>query len=279
MRPDVLKALARQGAPVSADDTIRLYHATTRAAKADILRTGQLLPTEPDDPALRARGGGSIWLASRPSILDDLDTAEIVLALSLCPVDVPEAEVLRDHLGDPPRTEIELMGRTAPLPLTYAADLHEPVPAPSPTVAAAIKDFAASPVGQQLMDPAECRGRCKRASQRFVAALRAHGADGEIIEWAWGGAWHNAVVIAGELIVDWTVSQFDPAAGPGAELSSRAQKDLRMLTACGAPAGMLVSPDDRFFGRRVDPWEQAREPIPVSELDMAAFAAPESPAV
>jgi hypothetical protein len=51
-----------------------------------------------------------------------------------------------------------------------------------------------------------------------------------------------------------------------------------MLTAYGAPAGMLISPDDRFFRRHVDLWEHARDRIPVSEIDAAAFAASELPA-
>lgn len=125
------------------------------------------------------------------------------------------------------------MGRADPLPLTYAADVHDPTLTLSPQVAAAIEDFAASPVGQQLADPAECRGRCKRASQRFVAALRAHRADGRIIEWAWDGAWHNAVVIGDDLVVDWTAGQFDPDL-IGAHLVSRTEIDLRLLTGHGA---------------------------------------------
>ena len=272
MRPEVLDALARQGAPVSADGTIRLYHATDKPGAAAIANTMSLLPSTPEDPVLRERVGSSIWLASRPSILDDLPGAEVVLAVTFQPELTPEAEVLRDHLGDPPRTEIELMSRDTPLPLAYAADLRASTPAPSPAVADAIANFAESPVGQQLTDPAECRGRCKRAAHRFISALRAHDADGKIIEWAWDGAWHNAVVIDGDLVIDWTASQFYPAL-TGVHLASRAQADLRMLNDYDAPAGMLIDPDDKFLRRRVDAWEEARQPIPASEIDLAAFAA------
>jgi hypothetical protein len=274
VRPDVLDALARHGALVSNDGTLRLYHATTRASAADILRTGVLLPATPNNPALRAlRRGGSIFLASRPSILGDLSTADIVLAISIRPEDAPQAEVLRTDLGDPSRAEIELVGRSSPLPLTYARDPLAPAPVTSPEVAAAIADFLGSPVGHQLTDPAECRGRCKRASLRFVGALRAHGTDGQIIEWTWDRWWHDAVLIGGDLVIDWTVSQFDPTTGTFPELSSRARKDLHMLTAYSAAAGAVMDPNDPFLDYRVDPWDLARERIPISECDAQAFAA------
>lgn len=273
MRNDVLAALARQGAPVSNDGTIRLYHATRRSTGPAIEHDRELRLAAPDDAALRVlRPGGTIWLASRPSILDDLAVAQVVLAISIQPEDAPEAEVLRDDLGDPPRVDLELAGRDGALPLTYVADLFAPVPELSPAVASAVNAFAASPVGQQLADPRECRGRCKRTSQRFISALRNHGADGRIIEWAWHGAWHNAVVVDEHLIIDWTAAQFDPAAAHP-DVGTRAQRDLHMLTTYGAPAGWLIDPDDPFLRRHVDHWERAQERIPTGERDAAAFAA------
>jgi hypothetical protein len=80
-------------------------------------------------------------------------------------------------------------------------------------VRAAIETFEQSPVGRQLADPTEREGRCGRASQRFIAALRHEGVDdARLLEWAWGdhrgGEWHHAVLLSNDIVIDWTASQF-----------------------------------------------------------------------
>lgn len=63
--------------------------------------------------------------------------------------------------------------------------------------------FELSGVGQQLSDPVERPHRCRRSSERFVSAIGHIDPDTEarIIEWNFGLAYQNAVVVADEIVV------------------------------------------------------------------------------
>lgn len=275
MRPEILRTLQDADVAISTDGTIRMYHATSKAAATAIRTNLVLRGEEPEDLAqrmLRRDGGGSAFLSSSPSIVEDLHSAEVVLAVSLRPQDAPGAEVSRPAWGDPPRIEVEIrLPAGGALPLTFADCLTRTVARNdlSREVQTAIEAFEASDVGRQLADRAEQRGRCQRASMSFIAALRESGADGQLIEWTWGNDWHTAVLV-GDDVIDWTASQFgdgeeQAGAMPQPLVETRARIDVQLHETYGAAAGISLPADDSFFGRRAPSWEQAQSPITGAE--------------
>jgi len=129
----------------------------------------------------------------------------------------------------------------------------------------AIELFKSSPVGQQLSRHEGRAGRCRRASQRFISALRHVGIDGALLEWAWDGEWHNAVLLADGRVVDWTASQFesDPdriAGVPWPRIETREEAEARWGEA------QVIEPDDRWALAsglpRLQTWAEARLPMP-----------------
>jgi hypothetical protein len=131
----------------------------------------------------------------------------------------------------------------------------------------AIELFERSEVGQQLRDPMECHGRCRRASQRFLSALAAKDRKGQLLEWAWDGAWHHAVQLDGtDIVIDWTAAQFeddvDAARGlPFPRIETRSQAEERW----GEPAVIdMESKADRYFHNvpPLMPWDVAQRRIP-----------------
>jgi hypothetical protein len=290
MRDDVLGVLKQVGClkdPVTG--LIRLYHATSREAADLILAEGKLRPSVPTDPAERQlmRGGGSVFLASQPSILEELVDAAVILAVDVLAAAVP-AEVIRPRWGTPPRAELEVrLNEGLEIDLAFADELGRDVGRDDLTTAvqAAINLFQASDVGQQLRDPSERPHRCRRASERFVSAIRHIDPDSraQIMEWKWGVWFHNAVVVADSIIVDWTASQFieDPdaiAAIPWPLITTRAKIDLDMSLRHPTPAGTiedLPPTGQRDFLRRdrarILPWGQVQGRIP-------AYGTPEAEA-
>lgn len=103
------------------------------------------------------------------------------------------------------------------------------------------------------------------------------------MEWKWGVWFHNAVVVADSIIVDWTASQFieDPdaiAAIPWPLITTRAKIDLDMSLRHPTPAGTiedLPPTGQRDFLRRdrarILPWGQVQGRIP-------AYGTPEAEA-
>ena len=85
MHQDVLDVLAEVGVRPDNDGNVTLYHATSAQASPLIIDELALRPPAPDkepDPALRLlqeREGGFVWLASSPSIGQDLAAGEVVL--------------------------------------------------------------------------------------------------------------------------------------------------------------------------------------------------------
>lgn len=271
MRPDVLAALARVACRVSADGTLRLYHATSSPVAEQILADGYLRPAPPDDVAERMlrRDRGFVFLATAPSIGADLQGRDTVLAVSI-DAETP-AEIHRERWGDPPRAEIVLERKLDdPIPLVFADRLARDVELPE-TAKVAIELFRESEVGQQLADPDERIGRCRRASERFISALRHVDPEtpARLIEWAWEDAFHVVVKLDDDLI-DWTASQLTEKPVPIAEMpwpyvETRARVDLQMLKDFGADAGAVVDPDDRFMEpsrTRILSWELAQRRIP-----------------
>lgn len=127
-------------------------------------------------------------------------------------------------------------------------------------------------MGRQLRHVDEQDGRCKRASLRFIAALRECGQDGSILEWTGGGrepgeaGWfHDVVLLDGsEIIVDWTGAQFEEDERarrlvPYPRVEARATAEERW----GRPRE--YSPESRFFPElpnRLPPWSSAQQRIP-----------------
>src|SRR4051794_37438205 len=105
--------------------------------------------------------------------------------------------------------------------------------------------FQASPVGEQLRDVEQQRGRCKRASSRFISALREVGLRGNVLEWAGDGWWHHAVIVEGsDIVVDWTAAQLehDPDTAQAVAwplIETRAEAEARLGKA------REVDPEDR----------------------------------
>jgi hypothetical protein len=137
-----------------------------------------------------------------------------------------------------------------------------------PKVAAAVAMYAGAPVGQQLAKLAEREGRCWRSATRFLAALREHQADGDLLCWAGAGWTHGAIRLAGtQTVVDWTVSQFEPDPAKAAAMDFPVictAADLDRFV--GATHAVLRFEDP--FWRDTDlvpefvlPWEAARQPI------------------
>jgi hypothetical protein len=275
MDEEVLNLLAQGGVTPDPDGNLRLYHATTQSAAKAIVEQLELRPRFDDDPAIRAlqrRDGGEVYLASLPSIQADLG-AEALVAVRL-PTTV-SAELLRASIGDPARVELVVqLSPGAALPLVTAEVVMRDARRDNlpESVQEAISMFETAPVGRQLRDLDEQSGRCRRASMRFIAALRQAGTDGRLLEWASGfvpdkvGWWHHAVLLEGsEVMVDWTAAQFeqDEVAAPAVpfpRIEPRATAEARW------GPGRERSPDDRG-GFMQDlppmlPWSAARECIP-----------------
>lgn len=111
METPTLTALARVGTYPDDAGNVRLYHATSKESADAIVRDQKLIASPPTDPAelalLRAHGyGGHIYLASSPTIRDDLPGSEVVVAVDVPATALPHAP-LRDAWGDPLRVELE----------------------------------------------------------------------------------------------------------------------------------------------------------------------------
>lgn len=269
MRVEVLRALAEAGTSPSYYETLRLYHATSEEGAAGILEGRQLLPALPEDPAeriLAKRGGGagSVYVASSPSIADELPTGQVVLA-----IDVPEqtpAEIVRTW-GEPPRIELELRLKGAlSLPWVDRFDRVVRLNDLSAPVREAVAAYVRSPVGQQIQQEGEAEGRCSRASRRFLSALRDRdpviGRAARVLEWGGEGGWHHAVLLEEQdAVLDFTSRQFpDHDRDPFPLVRTRAQAEHEW-----GPA-MIIDMDsnqDRFI-HNVEPllpWEVARRCI------------------
>jgi hypothetical protein len=288
MREDVLAALHDVGCwENKITGTVRLYHATSHEAAHRILADGTLLPAPPEDLAERQLhpGGGSVYLATQPSILDDLRDGDVVLAVDVI-VSAMSAEILRPRRGNPPRAELEV--RLQPgevVELLFADKMGRDVGRDDlvAAVQTALGLFEHSKVGQQLSDPDERPGRCRRSSERFVSAIRHVDPDAEarIIEWIFPEAFHNAVVVADGIVVDWTASQFtkDPveiAKVPWPLITTRAQADALMSLRLQTPHGTVEilpatgTPDFIRRGHaRILPWSQVQDPIPADGTEQA----------
>jgi hypothetical protein len=133
----------------------------------------------------------------------------------------------------------------------------------SQAVQEAASCYIAAPVGQQLQSPGEANGRCRRASQRFISALRHHGCNARLLEWGWDDSWHHAVLLEElDAVMDWTSRQFDGhAADPFPLVRTRAQAECEW-----GPAAVvdMDNPMDRSIHNVPElwPWEKARERIP-----------------
>ncbi|WP_027005293.1 hypothetical protein [Conexibacter woesei] len=259
MDDDVLNTLFANGASAADASTVRVYHATSVAAAEQILAAGELRPALPTDPAERVlvtrRGGtGSVFIATTPAIHNDLSGGQIVIAFDL-PRDTP-GEIIR-VVEDPPRAEAELT-LTAPLRPRWLDRLDRTIGFDDLSLSArtAIELFRNSPVGDQLQQSGEASGRCKRASARFIAALRsvddAAGRAARIIEWVGDGGFHHAVLLAEhEAVVDFTIRQFDKhSRAPFPCVRTRGQAEVDW--GCGElidlddPLGRWLNNFDRF---------------------------------
>lgn len=136
-----------------------------------------------------------------------------------------------------------------------------------PAVREAIELFEESEVGEQLRDPGQCDGRCRRASQRFLSALATKERRGHLLEWAWDGGWHHAVLVDGcEIVIDWTAAQFEQDSDakrrvPFPRIETRTQAEERW----GEAAVIDVENASDLFLHNVPPlvtWEVARARIP-----------------
>jgi hypothetical protein len=111
MPTETLAALAKVATRPDDDGIVRLYHATSREAADVIVRDKKLIPQPPVDPAerelLRTHGyGGYVYLASSPTIGDDLSGSEVVIAVGVASDALP-GWPHRDNWGDRPRVELE----------------------------------------------------------------------------------------------------------------------------------------------------------------------------
>lgn len=120
MHQDVLDALAAVGVRPDSDGNITLYHATSAQAAPLIIDELALRPPAPEketDPALRLlqeREGGFVWLASSPSIGQDLAAGQVVLEV-IVPTSVP-AELNRPPEGGRVDLAVQLRpGQALPL--------------------------------------------------------------------------------------------------------------------------------------------------------------------
>lgn len=270
---EALSHLALVGVHADTDDAVLLYHAT-RSQHVDVIMDAKSLrPAVPSDPGERQlrRGRGAIYLSSSPAIGEDMHVGP-VLALRVVASELATAEVIRSGYGDPPRVELEVWrDPDDPLPLVaveryQAAVARSDLPCP---VQAAIAAYETAPVGRQLSDPAERRGRCWRSATRFLAALREHGADGELLGWAADDWTHGAIrPLETPVVVDWTLSQFEtdpekaqtmefPVICTPAEVDALVRATREILKFEG---GSLFRTDD-LLPEPVLPWVQAREPI------------------
>ena len=134
---------------------------------------------------------------------------------------------------------------------------------------AAIRLYAAAPVGLQLSDPAERAGRCWRASTRFIAALRHEQSDGCLLLWSGEGWTHGAVLVAGSpFVVDWTVSQFEDDPAKAAAYEFPMIRRRREMDAHLRSSSSVLKFEDPFWAKtdlvpeQLLPWELARVRIP-----------------
>jgi hypothetical protein len=275
MHPDILAALARVGTHPDENGNVRLYHATTGPAADSIIADGVLHATESTDLAQRlvARGGGSVHLASSPSIAADLGKGQVVLAVDI-PKETP-AEVPPRYSPNPSRVELEVQlppGEDLPLVFVDRLDRRVSLDDLPAEAQRAVEAFKASEVGQQLARIEEQPGRCQRASIAFLSALRHHGADGTLIVWSGPSWWHSAILVADTegVIVDWTASQFESdevkASTPYPRIETRAQADARWGDSdpedIDTPVGRFVSALPELA-----PWSEAQRRIPDRETE------------